>query len=48
MILKPPDGHVDASRALDVDQIVGVSRHFFFMRDVAKFQQLIFDRTDTT
>ena len=36
MRLKPPDGHVDASGALDQDQPVSVSRSFFFTRDVAK------------
>ena len=29
-------GHVDVSRALDEDQMSGVSWHFFFTRDMAK------------
>ena len=40
--------HMAASRALNEDQMAGITRCFFFMRDVAKSERSIFDQTNGT
>ena len=47
MALMDSRGHMSTSRAFDEDQMPGVTRRFFFTRDMEKFEHSIFHRMDT-